>query len=225
MSNMQAPTNQLSTSGDVRKRRKLIPKPLPATKIPKSRKEARAAGKVAKMFETVDLLIKKGPVNVLQDVTIRPNHHHLTAADVQPQTVKMVIDNFSTIHTIMPSTQDVIDTVFGEKETNDAIEAIMSSFENKDLMRENHCKPISPDIFEIDENTYELDTISFMDEKIALLQTKLEILTTEGQQLSDEETLLLGRLTEIRLKINSNKDKVFKIQNNLEKYESFRKIL
>lgn len=200
---------------DNQQRKRLIPKPLPPARPSKSRRQARVAGEVAQVFETVDLLSQNGPVNVLHDITIRPNNPQLTAVDVQP--------NMSNIR--LPSTQEVIDTVFTDKETDDAIDAFLTSIEDQDLIRDNQQRPISPDIFQVDENAYELDTMTFMDEKIALLQTKLKILATEGQQLSDDEFTLLGRLNEIKLNININKDKVHKIKNNLEKYKTFRKTL
>lgn len=198
---------------DNQQRKRLIPKPLPPARPSKSRRQARVAGEVARVFETVDLLSQNGPVNVLHDITIRPNNPQLTAVDVQ--------HNISNIR--LPSTQEVVDTVFTDKETDDAIDAFLTSIEDQDLI--NQHRPISPDIFEVDENAYEIDTMTFMDEKIALLQTKLKILATEGQQLADDEFTLLGRLNEIKLNININKDKVLKIKNNLDKYETFRKTL
>lgn len=174
--------NEASTSGKLKKS-KLIPKPLPPNKTPKSRKQARVASKAARAYETVDLLTQQNTkVNLLNNITLRPVTPNPIDSGVQQLQVEVATgaDDFSDY----PLTQNVINTVFIDNETNDALEALMATFD------ENQYRVASPDIFEEDEHAYEGDTIGFMDEKIALLQTKIEILKADDQKLLDEEQLL-----------------------------------
>lgn len=222
---MPASSNLPSTSVDDKKRRKLIPKPLSSSKLPKTRKEARVASKSARLYETVDLLTQQNPnINIHSDVTFRPdapNPDDVTlgsvASGVQFENdVAMVAAENSYFY--LPSTQNVIGTVFADSHTDEAIEAIMATLETSE-------RAMSPDIFAEDEHAYESETIGFIDEKISLIHTKIKILEEDGEKLITEEITLQKRLNEIKLTLKANKEKFLKLEGNLEKFSAFRNVL
>lgn len=203
-----------------KRKRNLIPKPLPGSKLPKNRNQARAASKTARVFETVDLLSQQQSdrVNIMQDVTFRPNNQLSNKASVQePQAVSINATDFTdNIQNFLPLTQTIIDTVFEDRETDDAIQAFM------DTLEENQSRPISPDIFEEGQDAYKVDTINFMDEKIALIETKIEIRNKDIEKLKKDINNLSMKLEAAETELKSNENIVNNLNLNLAHFKSFR---
>lgn len=201
-----------------KRKRGMLPKPLPQTKRSKNRVQARSVAKQARVFETVDLVEACQNVNLLQNVTILHDSNSInTTFDPNHE----MISPYEALDVnLLPNTQNVIDTVFEDKETDDAIEAFMVA-----LNESTQCRATSPDIFEEDAEYYKTDTICFMEEKIALIETKIEVIDNETQKLTEKESELLKTLCEIKSKLNSHDSNRTNLKSNLEKFKSFRNAL
>lgn len=192
----------------------MVPKPLPATRIPKNRIQARSVGKSAKVFETVDLLSQQANnINIIQDITFRPNN---------PETMEQQLQSVQGEEIVaFPLTQNIINTVFEGSETDDAIEAIMASLE----ATVGSQRPVSPDIFAEPEHLYRTDTIDFINEKIALMKTKIDIKLKDFEKFKIEESTFLKKLEESRRLLQKTEGDLHELDRNLKKFEAFRDIL
>lgn len=206
------------TDNKIKKRKSILtPRPLPRSKIPKNRFEARAASKVAKIVETVDLLSQcNSGINVLQDITFMPTN----TAVQQPQTETTSIDELpNNTEELIPLTQSVIDTIFENTETSNALEAFMVSLDAADG------RPPSPDIFQEPQDQFKVDTLNFIQEKIALLQTRINISEDDIKGLKAEESILNRKLYETRSILQKKERYLIESENNLKKFEVFRDAL
>lgn len=204
-----------------RRKRNLVPKPLPATRTPKNRIQARSVGKCAKVFETVDLLSQQANINILQDITFKPNHHLPSEATEQQLQVAATSGRVQDDILEFPLTQNVIETVFEGNETDSAIEALMASLDAS----VGNQRPNSPDIFQEAEDFYKTDTIEFIDEKIALLKTKILIKTEDLDKFKMEESALQKKLDECRQMQKKTESDLHELNHNLTKFETFRDVL
>lgn len=213
-----------STSAHSRKRKQdLIPKPLKPTKLMKNRSQTRAVGNSAQVFETIDLLSQQSEnVNIIQDITFKPNNTFPSESNVQQgQCVAITTHEFSdNPESFVTLSQGVINTIFEDQETDNAIEAFMATLDKSEKDRLT-----SPGIFEESEDTYKTDTICFIDEKIALLKTKIEIAKKDVDELRTEKNSLYKKLKETNLKLKTVENKTLNFEENLKKFESFREVL
>lgn len=192
----------------------MVPKPLPATRIPKNRIQARSVGKSAKVFETVDLLSQQANnINIIQDITFRPNNLETTEQQLQGVQGEEIVP--------FPLTQNIINTVFEGSETDNAIEALMASLDES----VRNQRPISPDIFQEADDLYKTDTIEFIEEKIALLKTKILIKTEDFDKFKIEESTLQKKLEESRRLLQKTEGDLHELDRNLKKFEAFRDTL
>lgn len=219
---MNAPAFASTSVEGKRRKRNLVPKPLPATRTPKNRIQARSVGKCAKVFETVDLLSQQANnINILQDITFKPNHH--LHSETTEQQLQVAATSGSVQDDILefPLTQNVINTVFEGNETDNAIEALMASLDAS----VGNQRPMSPDIFHEADDFYKTDTIEFIDEKIALLKTKISIKTEDFENFKIEESALQKKLDECRQMQKKTESDLHELNHNLTKFEAFRDVL
>lgn len=210
-----------STNVDGRKRkRNLFPKPLAPSVDSKNRSQARVASKAARVYETVDLLSQQNKVNLLQDVTIKPANTLLSGNDAQQYQDVAIAPNI--LEGLIPITsQQVINTIFDDQETDNAIEALMATLDKT----EKRLRSVSPDIFEESEDVYKTDTICFINEKIALLKTKIEASKKDIQEFKTEKTTLYKKLEDTQFKLKSSEMKLLSFEEYLKKFETFRDVL
>lgn len=221
-----ASTEILPDTEPKKRKRGLAPKPLHAPTTGKNRLQARAAAKRAQIFDTVDLIENSQNVNILHNFTIKPPTN--TTGELNTSTVSNTSSRqdvgilphiTSDSELLLPCTQSVIETVFDDRETDDAIEALITTLE------ENQCRTMSPDIFQEAEDAYENDTFCFISEKIALMKTKIEMLEKDNKKLKSEEDGLLRRLNQIQSEHANHEKSLVKLKDNLEKFESFINVL
>lgn len=205
-----------SSTNEKKRKRNLIPLPLPPSKTPKSRVQARVASNAAQVLETVDLLSQSNNnIKILQDITFRPNNIAVNESEA-----RRADELHSETDVLMPSTQTVVNTIFEDAETTSAIEALIAS-----LDRVEDASRTSPDIFAESEDQFKTDTIMFLQEKVALLQTRINISENDIKLLKSEESILNRKLHETRSMLGKKERYLAELENTLKKFEVFRDAL
>lgn len=201
-----------------KRKRNLIPLPLPPSKTPKNRVQARVASNAAQVLETVDLLSQSNNnIKILQDITFMPNNNAVQRIEGE---ARRADELHSETDVLMPSTQTVVNTIFEDAETKSAIDALIAS-----LDRVEDESRTSPDIFAESEDQFKTDTIMFLQEKVALLQTRINISENDIKLLKSEESILNRKLHETRSMLQKKERSLAELENTLKKFEVFRDAL